>query len=50
MFGWDETKRMEKRERKIGWKIAFSTVWFRKENWKAQEKKYQHFCDFEKYS
>ena len=32
MFGWSETRRMKNRERKIGWKMAFFTVWFRREN------------------
>ena len=30
---------MENRERKIGWKIAFFIVWFRREN--KKDKKYE---------
>ena len=29
MFGWGETGRMENKEGKIGWKMAFSTIWLK---------------------
>ena len=32
MFGWGENRRIENREKKIEWKMAFSTFWFRREN------------------